>query len=191
METFLWILFVFIVIAIYFLSAYFRYLYRLNRAKKKGQIISKEKQQEIFFYYLCCYTSECPDKYESEKNISTVYVKGKTPRSERRLSDVSEETSDIAVVEDELISVKEAKLRISRLITDKNFVNIDWISSVTLIPIETVYELISEEEIYQIDRDKVILKKLSEGICPGCNNEYSTRAEFCPICGEKINKTKN
>ena len=192
METFLWILFVFIFIAVYFLSAYVRYLYRLNRAKKKGQVISKERKHEIFFYYLRCYTSECPDKYESEDSLPTIppaeTSKKSYSRSYKSLSELEKENASEKFEKDEIITTAEAKKRISQLITDKNYVNINWISSVTLIPIEVVYELISQEESYQVDKDKVIQKKIMKGICPECSGQYSTYTEYCPNCGEKITR---
>ena len=188
MNTIYWVIFIIVGVAIYFLSAYLRYLYRVNQARKKGKIIPKEKLHEIFLYYLCCYTSECPDKYEGEKNISSVYYEGKAPRSEKRLSDLSPETSETAFDKDELITVEEAKKRISQLIPDANFVSVSWISSVTLIPIDTVYDLISQEEFYRLEGDKVIRKKLIVGFCPGCDSPYSTYADFCPNCGERLTK---
>ena len=200
MKTYQIILIIIGSILLYFIIGYLFYRFRIWKLRKKRKLVSEKIRREVFFYYLCCYTprfllacaaGECNtcDRYDFDDSIPTIpkaKTTGKQSTRWQRNRSGSEEGASLE--KEEIINTEEARKRISELITDKNYVSINWINSVTLVPIETIYELISQDESFRLVDDKVIRKKLLEGICPGCDVLYSTYSNYCPNCGEKLER---
>ena len=189
-------------ILLYLFIGYFTYKLRVYFLKRQGKwnLLTEGKRTEIFCYHLFCtipiiFLEICTNSsipyccfFNPEDNIPSI------PTSEALKNPISESQEGIPNVKEgilereEIITKEEAKNKISQLITDKNFVNVNWISIVTLIPIDTVCDLISQEEFYHMEGDKVIRRKITTGICPECNSHYSTETEYCPNCGERLTK---
>ena len=185
---------------LYLIISYLDYRVALNRLSKKREIITKKTHTQLIFLSFCwcncltsiflllnldltadlCICSSSVSSLESSESDSIIIHNKDSKLEERDISTSS--------LKKEILTIEETKSRITSLITDKNFVSINWISAITLIPIETVFNLISQEEFYQIEGDKVIRRKIKTGICPECSGHYSTYTEYCPNCGENIIK---
>lgn len=193
MKTYQIILIIIGLILLDIITGYIFYKLRVYRLKKKGKLVTERNRGNILFFYLCCYTpiflcscgqngtmyEACCDRDNSYQTIPQAEItKELPPGSQRREFEQKKE----------MFTTEEAKKRISDLKIDENYVSINWISSVTLLPIETIYELISLDETYILKDDKVIRKKLLEGVCFECGTSYSTYNNFCPNCGVELIK---
>ncbi|NHJ05522.1 MAG: hypothetical protein EAX90_11910 [Candidatus Heimdallarchaeota archaeon] len=154
--------------------------------KKEGKLVPKYKRHEIFFYYICCYTSECPDKYETDDSLPSIpraeISKKSPPRSIKGISTLKEETLE----KEEIINIAETKKRISELVTDENKIRIQLISTITLIPLDIVIKILTEDSTNRIIGDFVTKRKIIKGICSECNNYYETISDFYPSCRVEI-----
>ena len=105
---------------------------------------------------------------------------------------------------------KEGKKRkIKELLSNKEKTSLQWISTVTMIPIESVIEILTEDSNFIIKDDSVLIakmlaksestmpeerrisaqelrerkEKIAEGICPICSNSLEPNKEYCSNCG--------
>lgn len=101
------------------------------------------------------------------------------------------------------------KRRIKELVNNKEKTSLQWISTITMIPIESVIEILTEDPNFTIEEDYVLIQKipakgestmpedrrasaqelrereekLAQGICPICNNPFEPNREYCANCG--------
>ncbi|MCG3252563.1 MAG: hypothetical protein KAX09_01840 [Candidatus Heimdallarchaeota archaeon] len=105
------------------------------------------------------------------------------------------------------------KRKIKELLSYKEKTSLQWISTVTMIPIESVIEILTEDSNFIIKDDSVLFakmlaksestmpderrvsaqelrereEKIAEGICPICSNSFEPNSEYCPNCGYVLN----
>ncbi|MGC9778061.1 MAG: hypothetical protein HZR80_02340 [Candidatus Heimdallarchaeota archaeon] len=101
------------------------------------------------------------------------------------------------------------KIKIKELVSNKEKTSLQWISTITMIPIESVIEILAEDSNFIIEDDYVLIQKmpaksestmpedrrasaqelrereekLAQGICPICNNLFEPNREYCSNCG--------
>ena len=106
-------------------------------------------------------------------------------------------------------SKEEEKRKIIELVSKKQKTSLQWISTIAMIPIETVIEILTKDPNFVIKDDYVLIqkiqakrestipedrrespqelreikKKLAQGICPICNTPFESGHEFCSNCG--------
>lgn len=104
------------------------------------------------------------------------------------------------------------KRRIKELVSNKQKTSLQWISTIAMVPIESVIEILAEDSNFLIKDDYVFVQKmpirsestmpkdrrasaqelrereekLTQGICPICNNLFEPSHEFCANCGNVL-----
>ena len=174
----------------------------LRKIKKYDKIANTLFLSE--FVECCCYLANCSictlDKSDSsccqrslDKNITE--------------EEYEQRVKGTKIVED----LKKEELKIKNLIFDKKKVSLFWVSKATLIPIERIIEILSNDVNYSIKNDYIINqrflepdksldykfvegdidikekeRKIAEGICPFCDNLFPKGSEYCPNCGNYL-----
>ncbi len=113
---------------------------------------------------------------------------------------------------DELSNEKEES-KIKKLVSNKQKTSLQWISAVTMIPIERVIEILTEDPNFLFEDDSVLnqnmltesessttkdsivsvqdlrerKEKIAKGICPTCNNPFESNRVYCSNCGNILN----
>jgi len=98
---------------------------------------------------------------------------------------------------------------IKKLVSNKQKTSLQWISTIAMIPIETVIEILTEDPNFIVEDDYVLHQKIpiksdstilddrkasaqelrekeekiAKGICPICNTPFEPSHEFCSNCG--------
>lgn len=107
-------------------------------------------------------------------------------------------------------SIKEDKgSEIKKLVSTKQKTSLQWISTIAMVPIETVIEILTEDPNFIIRDDYVLNQriptknestmavdsrasaqelrereeKIAQGICPTCNNPFELNRVYCSNCG--------
>ncbi len=101
------------------------------------------------------------------------------------------------------------KIKIKELVSNKEKTSLQWISTITMIPIESVIETLTEDPNFIIEDNYVLIQKmpaksestmpevrrasaqelrereekLAQGICPICDNPFEPNREYCYNCG--------
>ena len=90
-------------------------------------------------------------------------------------------------------SIKEDKeSEIKKLVSNKQKTSLQWISTIAMIPIETVIEILTEDPDFIIEYEYVVNKKLlmkeeiAKRICSICKTPFEPSHEFCANCGNVL-----
>ncbi|NHJ38965.1 MAG: hypothetical protein FK731_02955 [Asgard group archaeon] len=164
----------------------------------------------------CCLEALYGERIRREKE--TKYEKDVEKQKIKDLKEYQEK-KELTIKEDiklekEFITEEEVKERIKDLADDKEKTNLQWLSTITAIPIERIVKTLAEDTNFIIENDYVInkkmlvkeekmgirerieraqlreirKKKLEKNICPKCNNSFEPSSIYCLSCGIELKK---
>ncbi|NPE08113.1 MAG: hypothetical protein GNW80_07520 [Asgard group archaeon] len=203
----------------------FLFVRRLKRERQGDVFLMKKGTQkdslpiEIRAHRDYRYKDAGVDPYEKSQ-----YVMPKQRTDEREILQTREKTlNEEKATESKIQQIRKAdelrtidfqskdgqKRKIKELLSNKEKTSLEWISTITMIPIDSVIEILIEDPNFIIKDDYVLIQKmlaksestmpderrvsaqelrereekLAQGICPICSNFFEPNREYCSNCG--------
>ncbi len=200
-----------------FLLAQLRFIRRFIRLKKRYDSIPGVLLLSDLL--CCCEICTCcgdaalggsPAEESHEQQVARQRRRDEKRREEIVRSKTALRLSEIESGESVDRSIKKDKeSEIKKLVSNKQKTSLQWISTIAMVPIDTVIEILTKDPNFVIKDDYVLIQKMpvksestipedkraiaqelrekeekiAKGICPICNTPFEPSHEFCSNCG--------